>query len=329
MQTTCGCGAATGDEAFIRTLDTETRHIIEDPEGAPELINTGEEVFAQYDRHELTEWTRLEFGKDPVTGKNIMYKGHLNLVYALYRLISGSYEFDEEYRHLNDMIVRENLGNARNRNFWDIECEPDQWFTPCNAIGMLSEAAFDRNFHNGEEADIAMPAMQWTLEHMVDPETGVTLFRYHPSCDFAEPYTLGSLWTESCFHHFAPAEMERAYESIKREFLPEIKGGKEVYLKANRYTYGMSTDYEQATMVLYVPQATREFNDPEEWEKITRFFCDMYDITLVNGVARFTSATPQIESHAVGHLFLAAVHLGWDKILSTDWDAFRAERGRA
>lgn len=97
MQTTCGCGAATGDEAFIRTLDAETRHIIEDPEGAPELINTGEEVFAQYDRHELTEWTRLKFGKDPVIEKNIMYKGHLNLVYGLYRLISGSYEFDEEY----------------------------------------------------------------------------------------------------------------------------------------------------------------------------------------------------------------------------------------
>lgn len=403
----CCCGSVTGNEDFIRSLDEETRRLIEDPEGAPELVSSGEEVFAQYEKHELTpwakalwelhkevidatmaggwdnldhpwsrdmqdfwkypiafsaygipslvlidpslygeaceymrklllllkdagamdEWMRLEFDKDPVTDKNIMYKGHLNLVYGLYQLLTGSTEFEDEYKHMNDIIVTEAKRNAAEHGFWGIECEPDQWFSPCNSIGMLSETVYDRVFGTDQEAEVAMPTWEWLKERMLDPETMITLFRYHPSCDFAEPYTIGSLWAESCLHHFGHAEMETAYESIKREYLPDLKGGKECYLKANRYTFGASSDYEQVTMVLYVPQATCEFNDPEQWEKINRFFCDMYDIKLVNGVARFTSAEPTWETHCEGYLFMGAVHLGWDTILSTDWRAFRAERG--
>lgn len=401
------CTSTITNEEFLASLDEETRRLIESSEGAPELVNSGEEVFAQFERHELTlwaraqwellkevvdatmyddwdnlehpwnrdmqdfwkypiafasygipslvlidpslydeacaylrklllllkdagsfdEWTRLEFSKDPVTDKNVMYKGHLNLVYGIYQLLSGSREFEDEYRHLNGIIVSESMRNAHDHGFWGIECEPDQYFSPCNSMAMLSEVVYDRNFGTHQEAEVARPTWEWLHEHMVDPATGITLFRYHPSCDFAEPYTIGSLWAESCLHYFDHAELERGYESIKREYLPDIKGGRECYLKANRFTAGASSDYEQVTMVLYVPLGTREFNDPEQWEKITRFFCDMYAITLVNGVARYTSAAPAWETHCAGYLFLGAVHLGWDTILNTDWAAFRAERG--
>ena len=41
------------------------------------------------------------------------------------------------------------------------------------------------------------------------------------------------------------------------------------------------------------------------------------------------AAFPHTIPVMAGYLFLGAVHLGWPTILGADWDAFRAERGRA
>ncbi len=285
-------------------------------------------ILLMKDAGAFDEWTRLEFGKDPVTVMNVMYKGHLNLMYGLYRLISGSDEFDEEYRHLTSVIVSEARRNGRERGFWGIECEPDQYFPPCNSVGMLSEKVHDLNFGTDYVETVAAPTAAFIRDRLVDPETGINLFRYHPSHDYAEPYIIGDCWTTSMLHYFSPDQCQKAFEGIKREFLADIKGGKECYLKANRFTHGASTDYEQSTWVLYVPLMSREFGDVELWEKINRFMNDMYGIELDNGIVRFKDADPTIETHAEGYLFLGAIHLGWDKVLAFDWDSFRTERGR-
>lgn len=306
--------------------------------GFPSLAMTypdmASEVIALFRKHiqlmkdagAFDEWTRLEFGKDPVSDKNVMYKGHLNLMYGLYRLMSGNTEFDEEYHALNKIIVTETVNNGRHRGFWGIECEPDQYFPPCNAVAMVSEKVYDLNFGTGYAADVAEKVAAFISERMVDPGTGVTMFRYHPSCDFVEPYIIGDAWATTMLSPFRSEQSARAWEGIKREFLADIKGGRECYLKANRFSVGASTDYEQSTWVLYVPFAAHEFGDVETWEKINRYFIDMYDIRVVDGVARFMDADPTIESHAEGYLLLGCVHRGWDKVLSFDWKRFRDER---
>lgn len=404
----CCSSLVDGDKAFLDSLNEEMRALILDGSTAPELPNSGEEIFAaektgklpawteacwkmhksviqstidggwdnqvhpwnremqdfwkyplaftaygipslvitdpgkyeeacdilrktillMKDAGACDEWTRYEFGKDPVTTKNVMYKGHLNLMYGLYQLLSGSKEFEDEYKNLNNIITTESLRNSQEHGYWGIECEPDQYFTPCNSIAMTSMKVYDLIFGTNFTAEIAEPTAKFLANKMRDPETGMFLFRYHPSCDYAEPYLIGDAWCTSMLQYFLPNEGKHAFEGIKREFLADIKGGKECYLKANRFSAGASTDYEQSTWVLYVPFMSREYHDKELWEKITRFFMDMYGICLENGELVFKEAEPGMVTHMEGYLFLGAVHLGWDKVLGFDWNTFRKEHGR-
>lgn len=274
------------------------------------------------------EWTRLEFGKDPVTTKNVMYKGHLNLVYGLYRLLTGSDEFDVEYHNMMDIIATESIRNARDHGFYGIECEPDQYFPPCNSIALLSEKVYDLNYGTNYAKEIAEPVADFIRRKMVDPETGFTMFRYHPLHDYAEPYIMGDqAWTLSTLHYFSKEQCEKGFESAKRELFADLKGGTEVYLKPSRSACGISTDYEQSTMGLYGPLMSREFGDVDLYEKITRFFNDMYDATCCPNcrIVGYPGADPGVATHMEGYFFLGAVHLGFEKVFDFDWAAFREE----
>ncbi len=310
--------------------------------GIPSLIMTEPETYEEAcdifrkqiqlmkDAGAYDEWTRLEFGKDPVTTKNVMYKGHLMLMYGLYQLISGSTEFEEEYHNLSNIILTEAKRNARDYNFWGIECEPDQYFPPCNSIALLAEKVYDLNFGTDYTETVAKPTAEFIRKKLVDPETGFTLYRYHPIHDYAEPYiTCDQAWTLSTFNYFSKEQCAKGFESTKREFYADLKGGTECYMKANRKTLGASTDYEQSTFTLYGPLLAREHKDIEFYEKVTRFFNDMYGAVLEDGVVHFKEAAPTIETHAEGYYFLGAVHLGFEEIFSYDWKAFRIKMGRS
>ena len=403
------CCSSAADENFLKLLDEESRTLILDPSTAPELISSGEEVFAAYQNQKLSpwarglwelhkevinstieggwgndvhpwdrgiqdfwkypiafsaygipslvmtepglyeeacdilrkqvllmkdagaydEWTRLEFGKDPVTDKNVMYKGHLMLMYGLYQLLSGSDEFEVEYQNLSHMIVTEAKRNARDHNYWGIECEPDQYFPPCNSIALLAEKVYDLNYGTDYEETVAKPTAEFIRRKLVDPDTGFTMFRYHPIHDYAEPYiSCDQAWTLSTFNYFSREQCAKGLESTKRELYADIKGGKECYMKADRRNLGASTDYERSTFTLYGPLLAREHKDVEFYEKVTRFFNDMYGASMEDGVVRFRDAEPSIETHAEGYYFLGAVHLGFEEIFSFDWKAFREKMGR-
>lgn len=275
------------------------------------------------------EWTRLEFGKDPVTTKNVMYKGHLNLVYGLYRLLTGSDEYDAEYHNMMNIIATESIRNARDHGFYGIECELDQYFPPCNSIALNSEKVYDLNFGTNYEEEIARPVADFIDRKMTDKDTGFTFYRYHPIHDYAEPYIMcDQAWTLSMLHYFNKENCEKGFASAKRELYADLKGGKECYMKASRYAMGLSTDYEQSTMGLYGPLMSREFGDKAFYEKVTRFFNDMYDASYCPNcrIVRYPGADPTVETHMEGYFFLGSVHLGFDKVYSFDWKGFREER---
>ena len=46
-------------------------------------------------------------GDDPISKCNVMYKGHLNLMYGLYQLMTGNEEFAHEYTWLTNKIIEE------------------------------------------------------------------------------------------------------------------------------------------------------------------------------------------------------------------------------
>ena len=53
------------------------------------------------------DYTEMGFGEDPISYQNIMYKGHLNLMYGLYQLTTGDLRYAREYTWLTNQIVEE------------------------------------------------------------------------------------------------------------------------------------------------------------------------------------------------------------------------------
>ena len=272
------------------------------------------------------DWTRLEFGKDPVTTMNVMYKGHLNLMYGLYTLISGDDQFEQEFHSMTKILTSEYEYNSRNRGFWLIECEPDQCFTPCNSTALMSLKLYDILYGTNYGDQFVEPAIEFIKKKVTDHETGMTFIRYHPSHDYAEAILTGDMWTLGMYHALDPQHFERAYESCKREFICDIRGGKSCYLRAAKDSEGVSTDHEQQMWGFYVPFGAKEYNDPELWEKSNRYFRELYETKICDGKIKFHYGTMSDETIVSCYLFLGDVHLGWQKILDCNWTGLRNQK---
>src|SRR5260370_5135994 len=74
----------------------------------------------------LAYWKALGYGGDGFKTKNIMYRGHLNLMYALAHDRFGETRFDEHFHALSRALFDEMNGER------PICCEPHQLFIPCN-----------------------------------------------------------------------------------------------------------------------------------------------------------------------------------------------------
>lgn len=271
------------------------------------------------------DWTRLEYGKDPVTTMNVMYKGHLNLMYALYTLISGDDQFEEELHVMTKILTSEYKKNAVERGFALIECEPDQVFPPCNSIALMSLLIYDILYGTDFGEEIVKPAVDFIKEKVSDRETGMPFFRYHPSHDYAEAVLIGDMWTLGMSRSFDNAHFERAYANIKKEFIQDIRGGKSCYLRAARGFDGVSTDHEQQMWGFYTPFAAKEYGDPELWEKINRYFRELYETEICEGKIKFNYGEKCEETIVSCYLFLGDVHQGWQNILNYDWKKLQSQ----
>ena len=146
--------------------------------------------------------------------------------------------------------------------------------------------------------------------------------RYHPSHDYSEAVIVGDGWTLGMCHIMDPEHFEEAFAGYKREFFCDIRKGQACYLKASRDSVGVSTDYEQQTCGFYAPFATREYGDMEQWEKINRYYRELYGTEIEDGKLKFTAGTRGDETLISCYLFLGDVHQGWQNILDYDWKKF-------
>lgn len=273
-------------------------------------------------------WVRLGWSKDPLTTKNVMYKGLLNLMYGLYELLTGRDDFREEHERLTNMMIQEIRHNYKERGFYGIECEDDQYFPPCNSTGILAYKAFDLIHGTNYAEEISYPVAKFIEKKMTDKETGINYFRYHPTHDYVEPLLVGDGWATACLHYFNPEITEKAAESIKKEFMLDIKNGQECFLKATRDSMEPSTDFEQSMWVMYIPLMLREIPDIIQWEKLNRYLIGSNGMKLQDGKIIFTNIEPWQVSLYEGYLFLGCTHVGWKKIFEFDWTAFRKKQGR-
>ena len=270
-------------------------------------------------------WKRQGYG-DPVSKDNIMYKGHLNLIYGLYQLVSGSREFEDEYRQLTSMIIGEYDANKIGSHpYWGICCEPDQYFSPCNSVGMLSMKVHDLLFNTDYDRKYSENINKFFREKMCDQRTGIIYGKYHPSHDHAEAYLTGfyCAWSLTLVHRYEPEHYERAYRYFIQDFAKDLQNDQVYYLKEYPDYDEASTAVEESMGTFYTTALAKEYGDSETWEKFERYFVSTYGMKLEDHIMRLTKATPADETFVHNYLLYGNLHLGWEKMFNYDWKTIR------
>ena len=166
-------------------------------DGDPALREEGRAIFTRLvEKMEhpttLAYWKALGFRGDGAKSQNVMYRGHLNLMYALAHDRFGETRFDERFHQLSAALFEE-LGCER-----PICCEPDHLFIQCNAVTVLSLFLHDRAFGTGY-ASAGKRLLTWARKHM--PLEGTMLLRenYRPSTGKSSLWRAGfaNAWTIS------------------------------------------------------------------------------------------------------------------------------------
>lgn len=272
-------------------------------------------------------WVRKGQGEDPICCKNIMYKGHLNLLYGLYQLVTGSTEFESQLKQLTHIILSEYEYNGTHRGFWGIECEDDQFFPPCNSQGILSIIVYDRLFGTDYYERYASNVVRFIEQKVSDPETHIPFQKYHPSHDQAEAYLSGAFaaWTLTQTHVTDPLFTEEAFGNFKEMFV-EPAGEGSAYLKECTFAAEPAMGLEESLGILYVPGLSREYGDADLWERTVRYLAKRDGLVNEDGVYRLRNVSRGEEAYIQSYLFWGAVHNGWRAVLDYDWE--KMARGR-
>ncbi len=137
------------------------------------------------------DWIKAGFGPDPVAKTNIMYRGHLNLMYGLYQLTSGDTKYEEEYKAFCKAIYDEMKQTEKEGKYCGMSCEPDDYFVQCNTIGMYSLAVYDTLYPEANYSELIGPWLEWTKKCVVHTDDGLFRSAFHMGHGFAEVLVIG------------------------------------------------------------------------------------------------------------------------------------------
>jgi hypothetical protein len=258
------------------------------------------------------DWVDMGFGEDPISYQNIMYKGHLNLMYGLYQLMSGDERFAKEYTWLTRQIVDEMRQHHEEGLYDGTNCEPDQYFVQCNSIGLLSLHIYDKLYGTNYTENEVRWALDFIHRRMVDPETGLYWMEYHPSHDNVERFLSGytNAWAMVVLRPLDPEYNEKIYQSWKDVFVEEF--GPYAYVK--EFPDGGASPMATAFGIW----AAKEFGDVELFTKLRNSTDKMGELTWVPKDAEmiYKKADNTLNN---GTIFSFKIHAGWDEILNRDW----------
>ncbi|MEL6987632.1 MAG: hypothetical protein AAGK97_07345, partial [Bacteroidota bacterium] len=252
------------------------------------------------------DWTEYGMGDDPISEGNIMYKGHLNLMYGLYQLISGDERFAEEYTWLTEKIIEEMRRHHAEGKHEGADCEPGRYFAQCNSISLLSLKIYDQLYGT----TYAEVEAQWTVdfikERMTDKEYGFYLKMYESEMKFCNPMRSGytNAWTMAFLRPFDKAYNESLYPVWKTYFTKEL--GPYAYVKEDSNA-GPSP---LATMTGIM--AAKEFGDIQLWKKLR----NSIDRDIYQQQDEYHYLYKGLNNAIYnGPLLWTKVHVGWSKIL--------------
>ena len=260
------------------------------------------------------DWTEYGMSDDPISVGNIMYKGHLNLMYGLYQLISGDEKFANEYTWLTEKIVAEMRKHHAEGRHEGADCEPGRYFAQCNSISLLSLKIYDQLY----QTTYAEVEARWTIdfirEKMTEKEFGFYLKMYQSEMAFCNPMLSGytNAWTMAFLRPFEPEYNESLYPVWKEYFTKEV--GPFAYVKEDPEA-GPSP---LATMTGMM--AAKEFGDVALWRKLR----NSIDKDIYQKGDSYQYVYKGVNNAIYnGPLLWTKVHVGWQNILRHDWEGNR------
>jgi hypothetical protein len=264
-----------------------------------------------------SDFTERGFGADPITVQNIMYKGHLNLMYGLYHLSTGDLRYAREHAWLTEQIAKE-MRLHHNGKYEGVTCEPNAWFVECNAIGMLSLHVFDKLYGTHYTENEIQWSLDFIMDRMRDPDTGLFYRAYLPNHDLIKKELRGytNAWILSFLKPFAPEKIEQIYPSFKQHLVESIGP----YAAVLNYTNGEPDQVAQ----IFGMWAAKEHNDQQLFGKLRNVvdkFGDLQPNGDNNGMVYDDPNSVLIN----GVVLASKVHLGWDSVLNHPWPALQVQ----
>ncbi len=167
------------------------------------------------------DWIKHGYGDDPLAVHNIMYKGHLNLMYGLYQRVSGKTTYENDFKALTRNIADELAATA----YHGVTCEPDDYFVQCNTIGVYSLLLYDR-LYGTDHSRLKDDWVAWVKQRMIDPGTGMFAASYHVAHDYvpADASGYGNAWSIAFIHAFDPPWAQELWKRYKRTFTQRALG---------------------------------------------------------------------------------------------------------
>ncbi|TVT48643.1 MAG: hypothetical protein FHP94_09040 [Denitromonas halophila] len=253
------------------------------------------------------DWENDGFGNDPIEKQNIMYKGHLNLMYGLYQLVSGSRKYEAEHSHLTQIIHDEIKANP----FAGALCEPDNYFVQCNSVAYLSLWVYDR-LHGTNHKAATEPWLKFLKKDLIDPKTGAFYLSFHPESGTVKPWLSAytTAWTLAMVHGMDPAFSERYYPAFKKTFVEVYDGGRKARVRETTNT--PDADGGVGAASAFTLLLAREMGDQTLFDQLLNHLEPPAKPTITSAILNYEAPSNLLFDEL---LFLSKVHVGFGELL--------------
>lgn len=256
------------------------------------------------------DWISYGMGDDPISEGNVMYKGHLNLMYGLYQLMTGNEEFSREFTWLTTKIINEMRRHHLEGKHEGADCEPGRYFAQCNSISLLSLKIYDK-LYGTDYSDVEA---SWTInfikQKMTDQNNGFYLKMYNTKHQFCNPQLSGytNAWTMTFLRVYEQKYNDDLYPVWKENFTQEL--GPFAYVKED--LEAGASPLAHLTGLL----AAKEFEDISLFRKLRNSIDrKLYQKDDLNHYLYSNINNPIYN----GPILWTKVHVGWKKVLEHNW----------
>lgn len=176
----------------------------------------------QYDPQE--DWWTDGYGTNADDIGNVMYRGHLNLMFGLYELIADDKKYEQQFKALTKKLVEESRAskNGRNQQFFGITCEPPNYYIECNTISVYSFKLHDA-LYGSDHSQLINDWFNYITTELRDKNTGLFAEAYRPTTDYPVPQIISynNGWTLAFLHPLYPQFVESMHAPYKQQFVRE------------------------------------------------------------------------------------------------------------